>query len=308
MTDVIWTRNFLGQARGLTFHDSASVTWTFNPNTNQLIATATATVVPTPADPTASIGATAVDGVAATFMRSDAAPPLGMNVVSNAIAAQMAADTFKGNPTGATANSQDMTVAQVKTLLNLSGTNTGDQTLPTGATPTAKVGSSAVVGSAATFMRSDAAPPVDLTATYTWTGLHTFGAPVVVNASATTTSFSAHGGSNNFAGAFFGSATSGQSFGLVVEAGTSASDIAFLITNATNTATFLSVNGVGAVTLAGPVGFNGATPPAQVTGFGAPTGASVLPNFPGASATLPQCSAAIAEILIILKSMGIIGA
>lgn len=36
--------------------------------------------------------------------------------------------------------------------------------------PTAKVGTTAVNGSAGTWMRSDAAPPIDLTASYAWTG------------------------------------------------------------------------------------------------------------------------------------------
>lgn len=45
----------------------------------------------------------------------------------------------------------------------------------TSANPSAHVGPATVNGSASTFMRSDAAPPVDLTATYPWTGVHSFG-------------------------------------------------------------------------------------------------------------------------------------
>lgn len=66
-----------------------------------------------------------------------------------------------------------------------SGTNTGDQTLPVGANPTAKVGTAIVNGSAATFMRSDAAPPVDLTFTPTWTGLHTFNNGITIGGALT---------------------------------------------------------------------------------------------------------------------------
>lgn len=55
---------------------------------------------------------------------------------------------------------------------SLSGTNTGDQS---GANPTASVGLTAVNGVAATFMRSDAAPPIDQGIVPTWTGIHTFG-------------------------------------------------------------------------------------------------------------------------------------
>jgi hypothetical protein len=46
----------------------------------------------------------------------------------------------------------------------------------------------------------------------------------------------------------------------------------------------------------------------QVTGFGTPTGAGVINNFPGATATLAQCSQAIAEIIKDLKSLGLYGA
>jgi hypothetical protein len=52
-------------------------------------------------------------------------------VVTNANLANVATATFKGRTTAATGVPEDLTVAQAKTLLNLSGTNTGDQTLPT---------------------------------------------------------------------------------------------------------------------------------------------------------------------------------
>lgn len=42
--------------------------------------------------------------------------------------------------------------------------------LPSGANPTAHVGPTAVNGTATTFMRSDGAPAIDLTANYAWTG------------------------------------------------------------------------------------------------------------------------------------------
>lgn len=50
------------------------------------------------------------------------------------------------------------------------------------ANPTASVGLSVVNGSAATYMRSDAAPPIDQSIVPTWTGVHTYSAEDVHNA------------------------------------------------------------------------------------------------------------------------------
>lgn len=50
------------------------------------------------------------------------------NIVTNSKLADMATATFKGRTTAGTGDPEDMSVAQAKALLNLSGTNTGDQT------------------------------------------------------------------------------------------------------------------------------------------------------------------------------------
>lgn len=66
--------------------------------------------------------------------------------------------------------------------------------------------------------------------------------------------------------------------------------------------------GVGA-SFSGAIGINAATPPAQITGWGVPTGGAVVANFPGAGpATLAQCSTAISEIIFALKQLGLFGA
>jgi hypothetical protein len=51
------------------------------------------------------------------------------NIVSNSQLATVPTATFKGRYSAGTGTVQDMTVLQVQTLLNLSGTNTGDQTI-----------------------------------------------------------------------------------------------------------------------------------------------------------------------------------
>ena len=51
------------------------------------------------------------------------------NAITNAKLADVATSTFKGRTTAGTGDPEDLTVAQAKTLLNLSGTNTGDQTI-----------------------------------------------------------------------------------------------------------------------------------------------------------------------------------
>lgn len=51
------------------------------------------------------------------------------DVVTNAKLANMATQTFKGRIAAGTWDPQDLTIAQAKTMLNLAGTNSGDQTL-----------------------------------------------------------------------------------------------------------------------------------------------------------------------------------
>jgi len=57
---------------------------------------------------------------------------------------------------------------------------------PTGANPSASIGTSATNGAAATFMRSDAAPALNLGITPTWAGAHTFTAGVTTTTIAMT--------------------------------------------------------------------------------------------------------------------------
>jgi hypothetical protein len=81
----------------------------------------------------------------------------------------------------------------------------------------------------------------------------------------------------------------------------------------TNAALTLTVNqgsilqtmsGSYSALMGGPLGINGVAPPAQVTGWGTPTGGAVIASFPGATATLLQCSEAIAQLIADRKAEG----
>lgn len=188
-----------------------------------------------------------------------------------------------------------------------------------GANPTAKVGLAAVNGSAMTFMRSDGAPPIDQAVAPTWTGQHTFtpgtAAPgVVVNANGSTDAarFLAATGQNASV-QIAGNGNTVGSTSLLLRQDNSSNGYLWNYANAslflgTNNTTRLTIAANGAITASGAFAWNGATPPAQVTGFGTPTGAAVVANFSGTAATTAQIQATIAQILAIMKAHGMIGA
>ncbi len=66
-------------------------------------------------------------------------------------------------------------------------------------------------------------------------------------------------------------------------------------------------NGGNTVFTAG-IGIFGNAAPAQVVGWGTPTGNAAVANFPGAAATLLQTSTAVAQIIATLKAVGHFGA
>src|ERR1700739_629632 len=75
------TGNFLATARCLIFDDGNSISWAFDPTTNELTATYTGAGSAGSANPSATIGLTAVDGSASTWMTSDSAPALSQGII-----------------------------------------------------------------------------------------------------------------------------------------------------------------------------------------------------------------------------------
>jgi hypothetical protein len=121
------------------------------------------TANPSAANPSATAGKTAINGSASTFMRSDAAPAIG--------------DSDKTDGYHASATPAASTIPVADGGGKLDGWVTAN---PTGANPSAQVGTAAVNGSAATFMRSDAAPALSQGISPTWTGSHAFSNDITV--------------------------------------------------------------------------------------------------------------------------------
>lgn len=95
--------------------------------------------------------------------------------------------------------------------------------------------------------------------------------------------------------------------GAISDFGLSSSTGSFKIAVGSGATTVLTINSTQ-FAIAGQFACNGVTPAARTTGFGTPTGNTVVANFPGATATLLQTSQTVAEILALLKQTGIIGA
>ncbi len=149
------------------------------------------------ANPTASVGTTAVNGVATTYMRSDAAPKAdttALRTVANSYSLSGMQTKLNGYvPTTRTltAGTGILTIGDLSANRTISADTATLQTVanffPKGDTrylktatisgldnPSATIGLTAVNGSATTGIRSDGAPALSQAIVPTWTGVHTF--------------------------------------------------------------------------------------------------------------------------------------
>lgn len=310
---VSLTNNFWLNSRGLTYGDSASVTWSFNKSTNTLSATVIS-AIPAGANPSAKVGLAAVNGTATTFMRSDGAPALDQAIAPT----WTGLHTFNG---GVTIGSVSLTLnGHTLTLTgnaSVTGANTGDQAIPAAANPSGLIGMSAVNGVASTFERSDSRHAIDPAIVPTWTGVHTFSPSASASPSRALNSLNSGGGIDdeitraastaNTVGAGPNTAwqdSGGGTFSLIQHAGGQTELWQF---NGSWVQVYKVLTSHG-VQFSGPIGINGVTPPSQSTGWGTPTGGSVQNNFSGSAASLLTLGPAVAQIIAILKANGLIGA
>lgn len=208
----------------------------------------------------------------------------GTAIASGNIAAVLTGKTYNGlTLTGQTvgftiAGGTTPETLTVGANASVSGTNTGDQALPVGANPaTAKVGLTAVNGAAVSFMRSDAAPPLDVSIAPTWTGAHTWSVQLNVNAGA----LFANGQGLAWKDSGGTTRTVLQLFSdnnVYFDNATAAGDINIRVAGGGTTA--INIKGSnGAVTFNNNVGFYGTTPVAKPTITGAKGGNVALANL-----------------------------
>lgn len=202
----------------------------------------------------------------------------------------------------------------VTNTVTAAATGTG----PSAGNPSAKVGLTAVNGTAGTFTRSDGAPALDVAVAPTWTGPHTFApaagtAVLVTGVSGTVGTRLTGSGGKTLSIDKIGSVVSRLQL-YVGDGTTGTTDDAYIAGNSTTVhigtvaaPDILKVNVGGTVQTSGAFAVNGATPPAQSTGYGTPTGGAKQSSFAAGAITLPNLAAAVAQLIIDLKAIGLIG-
>lgn len=261
--------------------------------------------------PTAKVGVTAVTGTALTFMTSDSAPALDLTFTPTMTGAWVFTPAAG---VGITINAYTGTYA-----LALSGAdNTYTAEITGSATTGRSFGLAIVAGTNASDIpliiesRSTLTPFLSIYGDghATVTGAWTFNGESTFNAGTGTYGLQVQGVDSNYTCVIIGSTTSTKSYGLAITAGTTSADTSFLVQSSAGAAVLAKITGDGATYLYGPkIGFYTATPVVQVTGWGTPLNGTKLVSMNGTTTyTVVQLGACIAEILIVLKGLGLIGA
>lgn len=261
--------------------------------------------------PTAKVGVTAVTGTALTFMTSDSAPALDLTFTPTMTGAWVFTPAAG---VGITINAYTGTYA-----LALSGAdNTYTAEITGSATTGRSFGLAIVAGTNASDIpliiesRSTLTPFLSIYGDghATVTGAWTFNGESIFNAGTGTYGLQVQGVDSNYTCVIIGSTTSTKSYGLAITAGTTSADTSFLVQSSAGAAVLAKITGDGATYLYGPkIGFYTATPVVQVTGWGTPLNGTKLVSMNGTTTyTVVQLGACIAEILIVLKGLGLIGA
>lgn len=233
-----------------------------------------------PANPTAVVGLTAVNGSASTFLRSDAAPALSQAITPtwtnpHTFTVSAGIPITANGPSGnhSMLINGNVTTGNSFGLLIKSGTNSSDAALEVdnaagsqsyltvfgdgGITVGSATGGNKGLGTinAGDFFKNNSNVPA-VNQSPTWTGAHTF-------SPASGSAITANGVANSNTIAVSGSSTSGQSFGISISAGTTSADYGLLVDNVGG-----HVLGKLVGDGSGQIGFNGTTAPISWTAAG----------------------------------------
>lgn len=222
--------------------------------------------VPTPANPTATAGPIAVNGSASTFLRSDGAP-----AIQKASNSQFGIVEVDG--TTITASAGVISAVQ-----------------PAPANPTATVGATAVNGTAATFMRSDAAPALAVATNTVLGGVKPDGTTITNSAGAISVTYGTTSNKAAQGGVITGAGPTGSATVTPIITYNSAGQLT-TVTSATVTPAVGSVTGLG-TGVATALGINTGTTgafPVQTIGPWTPADASSAGlSFSGVSTAYTQ--------------------
>lgn len=230
------------------------------------------------ANPTGTVGLTAVNGSAGTFMRSDAAPPLSQSITPTWTGVHTFTLPWAVTGTGVLTPTIDNTSASASAISAVYLENSSSdffRMLFSSAANTTAYLTNGPTGEAGYFYTTGAAPISFGTNGVERIRISSAG-NASINAPSSGIAETVNGVAGSFAGSFVGSSTTGQSRGIIVQAGTNSSDHAVIVANSANTVDFFALNGDGSATL----GWNGTAATITTSAAGAVAIAAPSSGFP----------------------------